>query len=61
MEDDCVSCGMPPDQLTCSRSKRPCGHHCNCSWTQDVCHWCGAEFGDVDEPGFGEPARLGGL
>ena len=27
----------------CEKSKRICGHHCNCIWTQDVCCWCGVE------------------
>jgi hypothetical protein len=41
---ECASCeeGIPRDD--CPQSKRPCGHHCNCSWTQDVCCWCGKEF-----------------
>lgn len=30
----------------CPTSKRPCGHHCNCSWVHDSCHWCGVEFGE---------------
>lgn len=47
---DCASCpeGMPANE--CPDSQRACGHHCNCSWVQDVCHWCGEEFGDeMDE------------
>lgn len=45
-EDECLSCseGMPPAE--CPKSLRPCGHHCNCSWDQDVCHWCRVEFGE---------------
>ena len=31
-------------EIDCPQAKRPCGHHCNCSWEQDVCHWCGKEF-----------------
>lgn len=43
---ECYSCGehMPRDE--CPASERPCGHHCNHSWTQDVCDWCGAGFGE---------------
>ncbi len=43
---ECASCpeGMPRGE--CEESRRPCGHHCNCSWDQDICHWCGAEFGE---------------
>ena len=36
--------GAPKNE--CPQSKRPCGHHCNCSWEQDICHWCGEEFGE---------------
>ena len=47
-DDECGSCGEDGTDINeCPKSKRPCGHHCNCSWTQDVCHWCGATF---DEP-----------
>lgn len=28
----------------CKDSKRPCGHHCNCSWIHDCCHWCFIEL-----------------
>ena len=50
IDEECSSCaeGMPLNE--CPNSKRPCGHHCNCSWTQDICHWCDKEFGeDGDE------------
>lgn len=42
----CSSCaeGMPKHE--CTNSKRSCGHHCNHSWEQDKCCWCGAEFGE---------------
>lgn len=30
----------------CPEGRRPCKHHCNCVWDQDVCHWCGAEIND---------------
>jgi hypothetical protein len=30
----------------CTKSKRFCGHHCNCSWEQDSCCWCGYEWGE---------------
>jgi len=44
--DECISCpeNMPANE--CSKSERPCGHHCNHSWSHDVCHWCGEEFGE---------------
>lgn len=38
---DCLSCGEEGNGLTCAKSKRPCEHHCNCSWTLDKCCWCG--------------------
>ena len=45
----CSSCGMEgAEENECQKSKRGCGHHCNCSWTQDECCWCGAEFGEVE-------------
>lgn len=47
--DDCVSCGEEIAPQDCQNGKRPCGHHCNCSWTQDVCCWCGKEFGEETE------------
>lgn len=47
---DCESCGGNPDALEqeCPASPRKCGHHCNHSWTQDRCHWCGQEWGEND-------------
>lgn len=42
----CISCGERMPEGECPQSKRPCGHHCDCSWLHDVCHWCGAEFGE---------------
>jgi hypothetical protein len=44
--DDCVSCGEEMPKNECPKSERPCGHHCNCSWVQDGCCWCGKEFGE---------------
>jgi hypothetical protein len=48
-ECECASCGegLPPND--CPRSQRPCGHHCNHVWDQDICHWCGAEVNDEGE------------
>lgn len=52
-DSDCTSCmeaaaGGAEDcpRGECPKSKRSCGHHCNCSWTQDRCCWCGAEIGE---------------
>ena len=37
----------PPNE--CPNSQRPCGHHCNHSWSHDSCCWCGKEFSeDID-------------
>lgn len=33
------------EEPECPNSERPCGHHCNCSWIHDHCHWCGKDFG----------------
>ncbi len=46
--DDCASCGETP-KGECPKSKRPCGHHCNHSWSHDACDWCGATFGAENE------------
>ena len=43
--DTCSELGAE-DLNECPKSQRPCGHHCNCSWIHDCCHWCGAEFGE---------------
>jgi len=44
-EVECASCGEVPKN-DCKESKRPCGHHCNHSWTHDECCWCGKSFDD---------------
>lgn len=50
VEDECLTCGeMDNAAGECPRSKRPCGHHCNCSWIHDCCHWCGAEMAEEGE------------
>lgn len=41
---DCADCGELMPEQCCPKSRRPCGHHCDCVWTQDTCHWCGVEF-----------------
>jgi 5-methylcytosine-specific restriction endonuclease McrA len=42
--DGCFSCGEGEPEQECSKSRRACGHHCNCSWIHDRCCWCGSEF-----------------
>lgn len=44
---ECVSCGEESDDR-CPASKRSCGHHCNHSWSHDVCDWCGKRWGGID-------------
>ena len=52
-EDECLTClegGYPEGE--CDKSLRPCGHHCNHSWEQDCCHWCGAELVEDENGDF---------
>lgn len=48
LDEICTSCeeGIPKND--CPNSKRKCGHHCNHSWNQDECCWCGKTF-DIEE------------
>lgn len=48
MTQDCDTCAEPGSGIEgeCPMSKRSCGHHCNCVWVHDVCHWCGAEINE---------------
>jgi hypothetical protein len=43
--NDCHSCGEE-NVGKCPNSKRPCGHHCNHSWSHDECCWCGEQWGE---------------
>ena len=45
VNDECLSCSEDDDEK-CPNSRRPCGHHCNHSWTHDACDWCGKEWGE---------------
>ena len=45
-ENECVSCGEEIPKNDCEKSKRPCGHHCDCSWSQDHCCWCNKWLGE---------------
>lgn len=51
----CATCSEPDGGLTCAQSRRSCGHHCNHSWTDDACHWCGVEFGEMVHDGDDQP------
>lgn len=46
---ECFSCGEEVPRGECAKGQRRCGHHCNCSWTQDECCWCGEKFGEVKQ------------
>jgi hypothetical protein len=41
---ECVTCDQGFPRNECPASERPCGHHCNHSWSHEVCDWCGAKF-----------------
>lgn len=40
----CIACAGQPDDEPCTKSKRSCGHHCNHTWEDKPCCWCGAAF-----------------
>lgn len=41
---ECNTCSEPIfEDEKCPNSEKPCGHHCNHSWTHDHCCWCGKE------------------
>ena len=44
--EECYSCGEEMPEKECPSSHRPCGHHCNHSWSHDACCWCKKEFGE---------------
>lgn len=49
LDDDCITCeeapGLKdPEAERCPKSQRPCGHHCNHSWSHDECDWCGKSW-----------------
>lgn len=46
LDSICTACeeGEPKDE--CPKSLRPCGHHCNHSWSHDQCCWCKKEWGE---------------
>ena len=45
IDDICTSCAEDSPEDECPESLRPCGHHCNHSWSHDECCWCDEEFG----------------
>jgi len=49
LDEECVSCAMKDEEgrEKCPKSKRECGHHCNHSWSHDVCCWCHKKWGEI--------------
>lgn len=45
MKAECDSCELSVEEF-CAASKKPCGHHCNHSWSHEHCCWCGKTWGD---------------
>jgi hypothetical protein len=53
----CISCEedpeledpLDPTNDKCPKSQRPCGHHCNHSWSHESCCWCGNIFGPIED------------
>lgn len=39
VEQECLPCAEG-DKSRCKRTRRPCGHHCDHVWMDDVCCWC---------------------
>lgn len=48
LNEACDSCGEDSSD-SCVSSQRPCGHHCNHSWSHERCCWCGQEWGDDED------------
>jgi hypothetical protein len=46
VSSECYDCGEGMPKNSCPGSKRSCGHHCNCIWIHDMCHWCDAVIND---------------
>ena len=53
-DEKCLSCDGETPKHECPKAVRSCGHHCNCSWIQDICHWCKTEFGENGAESVGE-------
>lgn len=47
--DSCPDVGGTAETDVCPNSRSACGHHCNHSWSHDVCDWCGTEWGEESE------------
>lgn len=51
-DGECITCAEGTGEpYECPQSLRQCGHHCNHSWSQDICHWCGEEWTFEEEAG----------
>lgn len=42
---DCIDCD-DGEAEKCPKSEKQCGHHCNHTWSHDVCCWCKKEWGE---------------
>lgn len=68
-EPNCGTCGeieahlVDPESEKCPQSKVPCGHHCNHSWTHDICCWCRGHWGEGGKftPGLGATLSAEGM
>lgn len=45
----CSACGEQCPRNECPASPLRCGHHCNHSWSHEICCWCGATWEGIDE------------
>jgi hypothetical protein len=46
-EADCISCEQGEQgEDVCPDSPRPCRHHCNHSWSHELCCYCKREWGE---------------
>ena len=49
LDEVCTACCEDSPEDECSESERPCGHHCNHSWSHDQCCWCDKEWGEESQ------------
>lgn len=47
--EDCMSYELKITKEICPKSQKECGHHCDHSWTHDICCWCGKEWGEQSD------------
>lgn len=54
---ECISCGSKHADK-CPKSRRPCGHHCNHSWSHGECCWCWKLWDEEPEVIYDYSGRL---